>query len=366
MKRLVFFLFFMLMFKISIGQVIPNDSLLQNIKTIEITDSLKQQLNSLQDSVNKYKKVAEEIVTDKKKKQSEINKTKSQIIDKQIEAIRICAKYTDRFSQGTLAMDVILSAIQSNVSLGQLSSPFISPTFKDSYDNWFGKWGKFLPAIIIPALSLFSDNENFKTASVSVGLSITTIASALTKNGDKGRNKDITTAFNNVTSTIDLFDFNRTVYDDIEKLKAIIKSVENSDSTFSSDFSNYIKSNGDLLTLPDDSIKNDPRFKKYIENSTVYFDRFQLKLARVNYVLDFAYGMIQSYEKRYSYITAINLSSNPIYPETQKAIITLKNQYSNLKGKWDTLQSKYYKLTPTETRKLDSFYQLEEILRNLK
>lgn len=91
-----------------------------------------------------------------------------------------------------------------------------------------------------------------------------------------------------------------------------------------------------------------------------------MKLARVNYVLDFAYGMIETYEKRYQLINSTEISTNPIYTETKTAIEDLKKQYKDSKDKWNTLQSNFYKLTPTETRNLDSFYQLEEILRNLK
>lgn len=327
-------------------------------------DSLKMQLNSLQSSVDSIKKQTEIPAKNKADATAKILKTKADITTQQIEAIRICAKFNDRFAQGSAAINTILSGIQSGVSIGELSSPFVNPAFKKSYDNWLSKWGKFIPAVVLPALSIALKDNNAKIGSVSIGISLTAILSAISSS-DKQRNTDITKAITGVTNTMDLFEFNRSVYDDIQKLKSVITSVNASDSTFNNEFQEYWKANQDILTLSDDAITKDQRFKTFIDNTTVYFDRFQLKLARVNYVLDYAQGMINSYKLRYRYVSSTDTTQSQMLKDTRKAIIDLEGVYSKFKNDWTNLQTNFYKITPTETRKLQLFYQLEEIKKNL-
>jgi len=39
----------------------------------------------------------------------------------------------------------------------------------------------------------------------------------------------------------------------------------------------------------------------------------------------------------------------------------LQNTYNNFKANWEELQGKFYQITPDELRKLDSYYQLENL-----
>lgn len=353
-KQLVLLIGFMIMTKSVFSQSTP---------TPEI-DSLKMQLYSLQTSVDSIRKQAEVPTKNKADAAAKLSKTKSDILAQQIEAIRICGKFNERFAQGSEAMNVILSSIYSGVSIGELSSPFVNPTFSKSYDNWISKWGKFLPAVILPAASLALKDNNAKIGSVSIGITLTAILSAISSS-DKQRNTDITKAITGVTNTMDLFDFNRNVYNDIQKLKSVIKSVDASDSTFNKEFQAYWSSNQDILTMSDADVAKDPRFKTFIDNTTVYFDRFQLKLARVNYVLDFAQSMINSYKLRYSNVNNGDNTQGEILRDTKKAIDDLESLYTKLGKDWNKLQANFYKITPTETRKLQLFYQMEEIKKNL-
>lgn len=350
-------------FLLLIGLFILTNSVFSQ-STLKI-DSLKIQLYSLQTSVDSIRKQAEVPTKSKVDAATKFAKTKSDILTQQIEAIRICAKFNDRFAQGSAAMNTILSGIYSGVSIGELSSPFVNPTFRKSYDNWLSKWGKFLPAVILPAASLALKDNNAKIGSVSIGISLTAILSAISSS-DKQRNTDITKAITGVTNTMDLFDFNRNVYNDIQKLKSVIKSVDASDSTFNREFQTYWRSNQDILTMLDADIAKDPRFKTFIDNTTVYFDRFQLKLTRVNYVLDFAQSMINSYKLRYSNVNISDSTQGEILRDTKKSIDDLEGIYTKFKIDWNNLQAAFYKITPTETRKLQIFYQMEEFKNNLE
>lgn len=328
-------------------------------------DSLKTQLYNLQASVDSIKKQSEVPARNKAEAAAKIAKTKASILTQQIEAVRLCAKFIDRFAQGSAAINVILSGIQSGVTMGALSSPFVIPTFRKSYDNWLSRWGKFIPAVILPVASLAYNNNNAKIGSVSVGIGLTGLLSALSKS-DKKRNEDITKAITSVTSTIDLFDFNRSVYEDIQKLKSVISSVHAADSTFNEQIQSYWKANQDVLTLSDDSISKDPRFLTFIDNTTIYFDRFQLKLTRVNYTLDYAQSLINSYKFRYNHVNSIDLANSQMLKETKKAIDDLDDVYTKFTSEWLQLQSNFYKITPTETRKFQLFYQLEQLKRTIE
>lgn len=328
-------------------------------------DSLKTQLNNLQTSVDSIKKQSETPTRTTAEATAKLAKTKADILNQQIEAIRICAKFNDRFAQGSSAINTILSGIESGVTIGELSSPFVNPTFRKSYDNWISKWGKYIPSVVLPALSIALKNNNAKVGSVSIGLTLTGILSAISSS-DKQRNADMTKAIMGVTNTMDLFEFNRSVYEDIQKLKAVIKSVNGTDSTFNSEYQTYWKANQNILTLSDDAISKDPRFKTFIDNTTLYFDKFQLKLTRVNYTLDYAQGMINSYKLRYNSVNSSDPANNQMLRDTKKAIDDLDGVYVKFKTDWTNLQSNFYKITPTETRKLQLFYQLEEIKKNLE
>lgn len=328
-------------------------------------DSLKTQLYSLQSSVDSIKKQSDAPTKNKTEAASKLAKTKADILTQQIEAVRICAKFNDRFAQGSAAINAILSGIQSGVTIGTLSSPFVNPTFRKSYDNWLSKWGKFIPAVLLPTASLALKNNNAKIGSVSIGIGLTGLLSALSSS-DKKRNDDITKAITGVTSTMDLFDFNRSVFEDIQKLKSIIKSVDAADSTFNEQFQIYWKANQDVLTLSDDGILKDSRFLTFIDNTTIYFDRFQLKLTRVNYTLDYAQSLINSYKLRYNYINSADNAKSQMLKDTKQAIDDLETVYTKFKNDWTLLQSNFYKITPTETRKLQLFYQLEQLKKNLE
>lgn len=329
-------------------------------------DSLKIQLTSLKNSVDSIKKSSENpVAASKAATAKKIKDSKDEILNKQLKAIKICADFTTRFAQGSLSIDAILSGMKTGISIAELSSPFVNPEFKKSYDSWISKWGKFIPAVVLPAVSLGLKNNNAKVGSISIGLGLTTILSAISSS-DKKRNIAMENAINSVTSTMDLFQFNRAVHDDLQKLKSMIGSVNASDSTFSSDFSSYWKSNKDISITSEKEIVADPRFLTYIENSTFYFERFQLKLARVNYTLDYAQGLINTYISKYEYVSKTPSNHNITLLNTKKSIDSINDVYRKFKGEWDNLQKNFYVITPAESRTLQLFSQLEEIKVNLE
>jgi hypothetical protein len=338
---------------------------LSQAPTVIPADTLKKQLSQLQSKVDSIQTQLGKVQGLKNVglKKSQGLALQKDIRDEQVKAIRICAVFMDRYAVGTKATDVILGALNTGITIGQLSSPFANKKFKDDYQKWGDKWGKFLPAIILPALSLLvKSNQEAQIGSVSLGLTITAAWSALSKSG-KLQNNELTSAINNITQTMDLFDFNRTVYDDNQKLKAVIASVGAADPKLWPEFKRYWEKNKDILTSSNDEIKQDPRFPVFIDSTTVYLDRFQLKLARVNYVLDFAKGMMDSYDARYRLINAD--ASNPVTIATAQAIADLKKTYSDNSKDWQELQGTFYKMTPGEARKLNAFYQLEEFFKQL-
>lgn len=360
MKSINFFLL-LFTFSCSFGQT---DTSLQQV---QVVDTLKQQLNLLPNSVTDIQKKIEDgaMVQDRMTREQNLKSTKDTISFRQADVIKLCARYNERFAQGTIATETIISALSSGITIAKLSSPFESPTFRKNYDNWLSKWGKFLPAVILPTASLFFKDNNVKSISVAVGMSLTTIISAISKSDNK-REKDMVLAIENVTSTIELFDFNRVVYGDLQKLKNSILSFQTADPDLYQNYKSYWRKNIDLAEKDRVDIIKDPRFLSYIDSSTIYFDRFQVKLVRLNYILDQAEGMLKSYEARNEYISKTDTSGSQIKIDINVSIMNLREAYDNHTKNWKELQATFYTITPVEARKFDSFYQLEEIKRNLE
>ncbi|MDQ1089747.1 hypothetical protein [Siphonobacter sp. SORGH_AS_1065] len=362
------FLFLLLFPIIAKSQEVP-------IEGNNATDSLivlKSYLTKVQSAYDNIKELSKSIPAAGEAHRQQIASTMENIKKRQLESVKICAIFNTLFASGSSNVDIILASLNTGITLGKMTTPFVAPTFRNSYDNWIGKWGKYLPSIALPLASMFSKNENFKVASVSVGMSLTALINILSRS-DKDRNKDVTQAFTNVTETIDLFDFNRAVYGDIEKLQTVIKSVISADSTLSKDYNTFFDENKDLFTKTDSDLVADSRYTNFIEKSRPLMDRFQSKLIRINYVLDYAEGMIKSYEIRSNYInnqpipTSTYLESySSIKKDTYNAINDLNKIFKDNKERWNSLQSRYYKLTPSDTKKLELFSDLEEIKKTLQ
>lgn len=280
-------------------------------------------------------------------------------IDKrQAEALRLSGSFIERFAQGAKATETILSALETGASIGELSSPFVSLTASAKISNWVNKWGKFVPAVVMPtvALSMNQLNSNQKIATIPIGLSVTNLISAIYDNKkDKAIDKSIT----DIQSTLDLFDLNRLVYNDIQKLKAFIKSATKSDSTLPAELITYWSDNKDLFLLPDAELRADPRFPDYINNSQIYISRFQVKLTKIKFVLDHVEGMINAYYERDLIKNYNPDTATKVQTETKIALDKLVLTYTNFKTNWEELQGRFYQISPAQLRKLDSYYQLE-------
>lgn len=134
------------------------------------TDTLKAQLSALQGVVADIKSDVEQVKqkANSQEKEDEKIKIKEDIRKKQVEAIKICAKFTDRFAHGTIATDNILTAMKTGIAISSLQSPFVNNSFRGGYDNFWDKWGKWLPAVILPTASLLTKNENTKIVSIPI------------------------------------------------------------------------------------------------------------------------------------------------------------------------------------------------------
>ena len=281
-----------------------------------------------------------------------------EIEERQVEALRLSASFVERFAQGAKATETILSALEAGVSIGELSSPFVSSTAADRINSWFNKWGKFVPAVVTPtvAFSLNQLNSNQKLASLPIGLSVTNLISAIYENK---KDKAIVKSLTSIQSTLDLFDLNRLVYNDIQKLKAYISSATKADSTLPAELISYWENNKDLTLMPDPALRADPRFPDYINTSQIYISRFQVKLTKVKFVLDHVEGMISSYYERELIKNYNPQTADKVQTETKFALDKLVMTYANFKNNWEELQGRFYQISPAQLRKLDSYYQLE-------
>lgn len=317
-------------------------------------DYLKRQLQELS---GKYAELQQQV----KSVDSKVDKTDVlvSITARQTEAVRLSGSFVERFAQGSQATETILTALSTGAKMGSLSSPFTSATFTKEYDNWINKWGKFIPAIALPALSLTLENTkpNTKLASVPIGISLTALLSAI----NFSKKDKVQEGLSNLQSTMDLFDLNRLVYNDMQKLQSYIRSANKADSLLSKDFATFWASNKDLFLKSDEDLRGDKRYKDYINNAQIYMSRFQLRLVKIKFVLDESESMIRSYSQR-DYIKNYDPNkATKINQETKDAVDKLTLTYNAFRRQWEELQGRYYQISPEELRKLDSYYDLENL-----
>lgn len=356
MKATILTLIFLTMSFIAFGQ--PNtDTTTQPIQPPSEEDFLKQQLTEFTAKISKLQQELKDASTSQKK----INLIQ-EIEKRQIESVRLSGSFVERFAQGAKASETILSALETGASIGELASPFVSPTFTKNYDNWMERWGKFIPSVALPALAISIKNltPDQKLISVPIGITITGLISGLNKSESK-KTEAIQKSIMDFQSTLDLFDLNRLVYNDVQKLKSYINSANKADSTLSDEFIKFWSENKSLFLKSDLEFISDARYKTYIGQAQIYMSRFQIKLTKIKFVLDFVEGMIKSYYNRDIISSSRTGNANQIQTETKNSLDKLNQTYTNFKNNWEELQGQFYQISPEELHKLDSYYELENL-----
>lgn len=282
-------------------------------------------------------------------------------IDKaQLDAVKLCMKQNIIYGTGASNVDIILGSLQIGSDFGKLTSPFASTDFTKRYDSWKDKWAKFIPAIVLPIGSLFLKGANAKVAGASTGLLLTSIFNGFSKKNGSEFDKAFT-AFN---ETLDLFEFNRTVYGDLKKLDDVVISALTFDPKLAVDYIELNKETNRLWALGEAAMIADTGYKTYIKKSLPIIDRFQVKLTKISYVFNFASSLISAY-KKYDFPDASNevkttKEYSTVLNQTSKVVNDLTGALDANKDRWEGLMSNVYILTPKNRRTLERFEDLED------
>jgi len=278
-------------------------------------------------------------------------------------AVQIAVGLTVSLSGASSSIDFAMESFKVGAKMQSLSTPFLSATFTTSYNNI--EKLKFLPSVILPlaAILIPGASEDQKIGSVAVGASLTGILHFIKLKPSKDDAKSATTK--KITETMDLFNLNRAVYVDMEKIVSYAELVMSTDPTLSSQFTVFKNSVDNMVGMSDTELASDPRFETVIGQAQDFFSRFDRKLSRVDYLIAQVEASVETYKRRPEYISAAGVTEDGLPKDIRERVDQVGDLVVRYAELWAKLKKDHYSISSTKLNSLNSFNQLSVMINSL-
>jgi hypothetical protein len=345
-------------------QITSNEAIETEMKNIQYSYiTLEEAKKLLSDSLSVFQKSWKNAANEKKREYDQ------KILKQQVKAVGLCCHLNQKLSFSAKTIDLIFDAMSFGIDLGKATSPYVSHTFTQTYDKWYDEVVNFAPAIagsLLPVLFNKMDDK-WKTGSMTIGLSVSGVVMAINgwlKSKKAEEHQNSLRNLSNAVNMIELFEFNRDIYNDIQKIQSMIKSVNAADSLLGTEYEKFYDEYCKKIEEREISEASMPKYEHFheiIEKSIPYFDRFDERLARANVVLDYIKSVLDTYTLKYAYLSKIEAyKGNPMLIEAYEYIKRMSEKRETHRDRWDALQ-KQMRVTPEQSRNLQLFYDYEKL-----
>ncbi|MGH7648129.1 MAG: hypothetical protein ACREND_08420 [Gemmatimonadaceae bacterium] len=339
----------------------PNDTLISAARRDSLVSPKQQQAIQLVSASSALTAVTENLrIAARSESGTDNSATLKTLTEKQGAAIRLTGQFARAYATGAAARVSILDNLSFGLSFASAASPFVSKTFDDSYvkTTHYLKAGSALLGVV--GALLFSKDGSTRLAILGGGVGGTALID-LFRQSDSHVAKQAASGFAAINSTIDLFDFNRLVYNDILRLNGMVAVARNTDSVLTGAMKAFAESpaNQALLLVDSDSMSTLPGFCTYITSAESLFVRLQPLVAQVNNIYETAESMVKAYQL--NGIVADSGAQPSLYAtDVKQAIGQLAKGLRNSQDSWATLQALLI-ISPSDIRQLNAFYELQDI-----